>query len=190
MGHPGSWRDELDDAIRLAGDDPTSRYVQLATVRPDGRPANRTLVFRGFLPGSDSLLFATDSRSAKLGQLPWGELCWSFAGTRQQFRILGTLTAVGPGPENPLANERARLWRAQSPAAKVQYTWPEPGAPRAVPESFDLPAPDADHPPDNFSLLILDPKEVDHLDLRPAPHRRTRWTQDGQDRWTPRSLNP
>ena len=39
-----------------------SRYLQLATVRPDGRPANRTVVYRGFLAESDVLTFVTDAR--------------------------------------------------------------------------------------------------------------------------------
>ncbi|WZO98191.1 pyridoxamine 5'-phosphate oxidase family protein [Isosphaeraceae bacterium EP7] len=185
-----SWRIELDDAIRQAGDDPVSRYLHLATVRPDGRPANRTLVFRGFAPGSDALLVATDSRSSKLRQLPWGEVCWLFAGTRQQFRILGKLTAVGPGRDEEFAAERVRLWRAQSPAARIQYAWPEPGGHRADPSAFELPAPDADRPPAVFTLLILDPEEVDHLDLRPTPHRRTRWVRAGHGEWAPEPLNP
>ena len=54
--------------------DPTHRYVQLATVRSDGRPACRTVVFRGFtaeLPGlpSCALQFTTDTRSEKCEQL-------------------------------------------------------------------------------------------------------------------------
>ena len=62
------WRSKLLKSLaqnkRLAN----SRYVQLATVRPDNRPANRTVVFRGFLSDDDdSLTFVTDSRSRKVG---------------------------------------------------------------------------------------------------------------------------
>ena len=39
------------------------RY-QLATIRPDGRPANRTVVHRGFLGESDRLLSISDTRRA------------------------------------------------------------------------------------------------------------------------------
>eukprot|EP00958_Prasinococcus_capsulatus_P003930 scaffold362_cov304-Prasinococcus_capsulatus_cf.AAC.1 len=59
---------------------PTAKYLQLATVRPDGTPANRTVVFRGFyrrrnpenkgelLPTS-TLQFITDVRSEKIEQV-------------------------------------------------------------------------------------------------------------------------
>ncbi len=39
------------------------RY-QLATIRPDGRPANRTVVHRGFMGESDRLLSISDTRRA------------------------------------------------------------------------------------------------------------------------------
>ena len=43
---------------------PTPRppLLQVATVTPSGRPANRTVVFRGFLAGTDALTFVTDAR--------------------------------------------------------------------------------------------------------------------------------
>ncbi len=37
------------------------QYYQLATLRPDGRPANRTVVHRGFF-GDNGLTLATDRR--------------------------------------------------------------------------------------------------------------------------------
>lgn len=42
-----------------------ARYFQVATIRPDGRPSNRTVVFRGFVEDTDLLAFITDSRWAK-----------------------------------------------------------------------------------------------------------------------------
>ena len=48
---------------------PDSRFVQMATVRADGRPANRTLVFRGFLNDTPQLTFVTDARSTKVAEL-------------------------------------------------------------------------------------------------------------------------
>lgn len=38
------------------------QYYQLATLRPDGRPANRTVVHRGFY-GDNGITIVTDHRS-------------------------------------------------------------------------------------------------------------------------------
>lgn len=38
------------------------QFFQLATVRPDGRPANRTVVYRGFQDNSEKILFTTHTR--------------------------------------------------------------------------------------------------------------------------------
>ena len=86
-----------------ANPDPAHRYVQLATVRADGRPACRTCVFRGFttsdLPGLACCAqqFTTDTRSEKCGQLaanPAAEACWWFPVSQEQYRIEGTLRLV------------------------------------------------------------------------------------------------
>jgi pyridoxamine 5'-phosphate oxidase len=66
---------------------PFSRFAQIATVRGDGRPANRTIVFRGFLNDSPQMTFTTDARSDKVAELersPWSELCWYFPVTHEQ----------------------------------------------------------------------------------------------------------
>jgi pyridoxamine 5'-phosphate oxidase len=63
------WRLPLARALHRNRSIPASRYLQLATVRSDGRPANRTVVFRGFAPDTDWLQFVTDSRSQKVEQL-------------------------------------------------------------------------------------------------------------------------
>src|SRR5689334_23499488 len=94
---PAPWRPLLEQGLNR-NPDASARFVQLATVRPDGRPANRTLVFRGFRAGSDQLRFATDVRSAKAAEIryyPRGEVCWYFPATREQFRQAGTLQLLG-----------------------------------------------------------------------------------------------
>ncbi len=72
------WREVLQRALQANQACRHSRYVQLATVRPDGRPANRTIVYRGQLEGdSDTLTFVTDARSRKVEEIahcPWGEV--------------------------------------------------------------------------------------------------------------------
>lgn len=75
------WRDVLKRALGANRGVRHSRYVQLATVRPDGRPANRSVVYRGFLgEDSDVLTFVTDSRclgSAGQATVPPRGLCSS-----------------------------------------------------------------------------------------------------------------
>ena len=80
LGPMGEINRSLDENNALAN----ARWVQLATVRADGRPAVRTVVFRGFMEGSalpaGSLMFTTDTRSEKCEQITASnaaELCTS-----------------------------------------------------------------------------------------------------------------
>lgn len=68
------WREALQRALAANAALPHAKYVQLATVRPDGRPANRTIVFRGFLGSQpDVLTFVTDARCVGAGAGRGGE---------------------------------------------------------------------------------------------------------------------
>ncbi|KAI8852374.1 hypothetical protein BC829DRAFT_459130 [Chytridium lagenaria] len=49
--------DKLDKSIAAHASISTASYVQLSTIRPNGRPANRTVVFRGFWNPADRALF-------------------------------------------------------------------------------------------------------------------------------------
>jgi hypothetical protein len=49
------WREPLARALHRNRSLAYSRYLQLATVRNNGRPANRTVVFRGFLENTNQL---------------------------------------------------------------------------------------------------------------------------------------
>ncbi len=88
------WRSPLARAIHRHRSLPHSKYVQLATVGSDLRPHNRTIVFRGWLEPDSQMKFVTDLRSQKAQDLlainageSWGEVCWYFTKTREQFRI-------------------------------------------------------------------------------------------------------
>ncbi len=86
------WRSPLARALHRNRSLPYARYLQLATVRANGRPANRTVVFRGFLDGSDQLKFVTDARSEKaeqVSQFSWGEACWYFPKPASNFGLQG-----------------------------------------------------------------------------------------------------
>ena len=185
----GGWRQLLERALERHAELPQARYTQLATIRPDGRPANRTLNFRDWLP-DDRLVFTTDARSAKAGHLaatPWGELCWYFVDTREQFRILGRLSVVADNADAELAAVRTRVWLALSDASRQTFTWPPPGQPREADAAFRAPAPH--EPTPSFALLIVTPEQVDYLDLRPRPFLRVIYRRAALD-WTGETLNP
>ncbi|KAI9248002.1 pyridoxamine 5'-phosphate oxidase-domain-containing protein [Phascolomyces articulosus] len=84
----------------------SSTYTSLATVRADGTPANRTVVFRGFAGEdhhsetgwqSELLTMTSAKRSRKMADIahqPIVEVNWFMGGTQEQFRIHGKCYAV------------------------------------------------------------------------------------------------
>lgn len=190
------WRQPLAHALHRNRSLAYSRYVQLATIRTDGHPANRTIVFRGFLDNTNQLKFITDDRSDKADQIlshPWGEVCWYFPKTREQFRLLGQLTLVhSECPDPDLLAARQTQWRNLSDNARLQFAWAHPGQPRTD-TAFDPPPPDPQQPLPNFCLLLLAPTQVDHLQLRGEPQNRYRYWQDeaiDQHLWSVQEINP
>ena len=188
------WRPNLAVALHRNRRSAHARYVQLATIREDGRPANRTVVFRGFVEKTDLLIFTADDRSRKVeeaGRSPWAEACWYFPDSREQFRLLGRLSVVQDGhPDPELAEARLDTWRALSDAARLTFEWPDPGAPRADAARFEVEPPDPEHPSPHFCLLLLAPVEVDHLELRGAAQDRWSYTSSDGTNWVVRAINP
>ncbi|MFS0518076.1 Npun_F5749 family FMN-dependent PPOX-type flavoprotein [Nostoc sp. UIC 10607] len=189
------WRSAIAHALHRNRSLVYARYLQLATVQANGRPANRTLVFRGFLEDTNQLKFITDNRSAKADQIqqqPWAEVCWYFPNTREQFRITGCLTLVGnDDSHHNLQPARISMWRELSDAARLQFAWPHPGKPRVLElEAFEPPAPDPVQPVPNFCLLLLDPVQVDHLELRGEPQNRRFYRRDENQKWFCEEINP
>lgn len=194
MESSSPWRSLLAGALHRHRSLPHSRYLQLATVRPDGRPANRTVVFRGFLNGSDRLQIVTDERSEKLAQIrenPWGEGCWYFPKTREQFRLSGQLTIVDAEcGDASLQFRRREAWAKLSNAARSGFALPSPGQPRAETEAFDVPVPNPTDPLPQFCLLLLDPDWVDLLQLRPDPQNRWIYQRQPDRSWSVSWVNP
>jgi len=190
------WRSAIASALDHNSSLVYARYLQLATVRVNGLPANRTLVFRGFLEATNQLKFITDSRTEKIEQIqqqPWAEACWYFPHTREQFRITGTLTLVAGGDsQHDLAPARITTWQELNDAARLQFAWPHSGKPRNKDEqaAFFPPPPDSRQPLPNFCLLLLDPIQVDHLVLRKEPQNRWLYYHDDQSGWTTQEINP
>jgi PPOX class probable FMN-dependent enzyme len=173
---------------------PHSRFVQMATVRADGRPANRTVTFRGFLNETPRLNFVSDTRchtTAELAKLPWTEICWYFPVTREQFRICGPVTLIlDDAGDGELVDARRETWRTLSAATRQTFSWPEPGRPRDVLTPFPTRHPDPESPLSHFCLIVLDPAEVDHLELNGSPQNRWEYRRDGDGRWSGIEVNP
>jgi PPOX class probable FMN-dependent enzyme len=188
------WRASLVLALYRNRHVAQARYLQLATIRAGGRPANRTVVFRGFLGETDSISIVTDTRSAKVRELeadPLAEVCWYFPMTREQFRLGGPVRVVHEGVGDEQAREdRRNAWRELSDATRQSFTWPTPGQPRAPELPFIEEVPDPEIPAATFGLLILDPVEVDHLELEGNPQNRWTYRRDDDGRWTGQEVNP
>ncbi len=188
------WRPVLDKALHQNRELAYARYFQLATVGEKGHPANRTVVFRGFLPDSDQLMTISDRRAQKISQIrqaPWAEICWYFPKTREQFRLSGSLTLVDQSDTNSQRQQAYnQVWQDLSDSARLQFYWLAPGQDHNP--SLPLPEPpeDRNQPAENFLLILFDPIEVDHLDLRSQPHNRHRYWRDSEQQWHVKTVNP
>ena len=189
------WRSPLSRALHLNRSQPYSRYLQLATVNPQGLPANRTVVFRGFLKDSNQLQFITDSRSNKITHMqakPWAEICWYFSKSREQFRLFGQLILVTAADLEPTwQSARQQVWQQLSDSARLQFSWPKPGEKRVTNnEAFSPAIPSIKEPAVNFCLLLLQPEKVDHLELRGEPQNRCLYLLRKDQTWSTQSINP
>ena len=189
------WRSPLSSAIHRNRSKPHSRYFQLATVTPEGFPANRTVVFRGFLDDElNRLKTITDSRSAKIQDIkhqPIAEACWYFTKTREQFRIAGKLQLITANTtDSNLQQARHTTWQNISDSARSQFAWPQPARSAANKAEFDVKPPDAQTPLANFCLLLLTPTKIDHLQLKSDPQQRHLYTLQGDRTWTTQAVNP
>ncbi len=189
------WRSLLSRNLHHNRSKPHSRYFQLATVTPEGYPANRTVVFRGFFDDQQNRLkIITDARSAKIQELKHQsqtEICWYFTETREQFRIMGNLQVVTCTEQDPtLQKARQSTWYDLSDAARSQFAWPDPAKPAASKSAFEVKSLDANSPAQNFCLLLLTPQKIDHLQLRGDPQQRCLYTLQDDQTWLTQPVNP
>jgi len=105
---------------------------------------------------------------------------------KEQYRVAGVVSVLTSTDDDP---RRLTLWRALSDATRAMFFWPPPGRPReADPSAFPEAVGPEVEPPEDFELLLIDPERVEHLDLKPSPHRRRRWHAEGE--WEEEELNP
>ncbi|EDX85295.1 pyridoxamine 5'-phosphate oxidase family protein [Synechococcus sp. PCC 7335] len=188
------WRSPLSRALHRNRAQPVCRFLQLATIRPEGSPANRTVVFRGFRQETNQLMFISDRRSEKIVQIrqnPSAEACWYFTKTREQFRLRGQLMIITADTvAADLGETRRQLWQKISDSARLQFAWPTPKATRNPDsDAFEAPEIDSRTPPDTFCVLLLLPEEVDYLCLRGEPQDRIIYHLS-KESWTVTSVNP
>jgi PPOX class probable FMN-dependent enzyme len=213
-----SWKTALAASLKKNSSDVTARYLQLATLRADGRPNNRTVVFRGWLGERDVLTFVTDSRSAKVQEVARDSsaaACWYLPITREQFRLSGAAerclfqcqltSAPLPGSlqiidagclDAGLQEARTAAWQRLSDGGRAQFAWPPPGTPRADADSEltggEEPPTSSSLPLPTFCLVLLVPNEVDWVSLK--KNRRALWRLGvagaGESCWTVQEMNP
>ena len=199
-----AWRAAVLTAIKKNDKHmPYAKYLQLATVKKDGRPANRSVVFRGFLGESSKVTVVTDLRSSKIKEIEKnaaGEFAWYFPESREQFRIAGDLTVVTKDEESQtLQKDRTDAWGKMSPNGRAQFLWPTPGFPQMenvekksqAKQTFEVDDAlinDAKNAADNFCLVVMDVDEVDHLSLR--SNRRYVHVRDEKGEWGVTEVNP
>ena len=188
------WRPSLDLALHRNRQSPQVRFVQFATVRKSGRPAVRTLVFRGFLDDTHRLTFATDWRSYKTRELehsPWVEACWFFHLTREQFRLSGTAVCVdGAGSDRALSAGAYRSLASHVRRVEGNLHLAGPWRPEGSADPLSHFAPDPLEPLPHFCLLVFEVRDVDHLELHGNPQHRWRYSKDDLGRWSGTEVNP
>ena len=184
MNKQTDWRDRLDGALKGNRRDAYSRYLQLATVGLDGAPRCRTVVFRGFQEGGNTLLAITDGRSQKVEEIARdsrAQVHWYFVRSREQFRMDTRVTIADLVSQERLV---ADVWSRLSEAARAQFFWRPPGAPLNTGESI----PPTENPPDNFLVMLIEPQHVDYLWLGKRHQRVISVISDGT--WSEREVNP
>ncbi|CAN6568354.1 unnamed protein product [Malus baccata var. baccata] len=164
---PAPWKQLLLSAMESNSHLRHSSYIQLATIGCNGRPSNRTVVFRGFQEDSDKIQIHTDCRSLDM--------------------------IDGSDPDAVKLKQREKCWFSTSLRSRLQYLGPHPGLPDP---SEETPAqvfldPSAG-PAAAFCVLVLDPQQVDFLNLKSNQRVTFSSTQspNGDKCWTSERVNP
>ncbi|CAI9769594.1 unnamed protein product [Fraxinus pennsylvanica] len=190
------WKQLLVNSIHSNSRLKHSSYFQLATVASNGRPSNRTVVFRGFQDDSDKIQINTDSRIRKIDDLKhclFAEICWYFTDSWEQFRINGKVDVIdGSNPDPLKLQQREKAWFASSIKSRLQYLVPTSGIPSVDEQPSPVPSLDPSTGPVSvFCLLVLDPDQVDYLNLK--SNERVTYTAgqsaEGEKIWTMEKVN-
>jgi len=175
----------------------SSKWMQLGTLcKTDNSfaPAVRTVVFRGFVTtgnGSTYLKVIADRRSKKIKELQINSnfsLCSYFPKSHEQFRISGFAQIVNYSEEESWEQTQRQLsFKELSNQTRAQFVWPKYDGDDTVHVhiheiSMDSEKTILDKANENFSLILLKPTSVDHLQLKPFPNVRTIYKLE-EDHW-------
>ena len=201
------WMDSLKKALNHGGtqrgkrdrSEAKRKQLQLATVDPStGRPAVRTIVFRGFLAselansgaapkpknGESCLLtFITDSRAEKVRHVstaPSGrapvELCWWLDEAGVQYRISGDAVLASATSDDPQLRAACEaVWERLGEGTRSTFTWPNPGEQVAEGAAVRPAGDGVSLSEANFRLMVVVPHRVDELRLG-GKQKRTMYT--------------
>ncbi|KAM7276343.1 hypothetical protein ACFE04_018209 [Oxalis oulophora] len=196
-GGPWNWKQLLVNAIDSNSKLKHSSFLQFATIGLNGRPSNRTVVFRGFEDQTDNIKINTDTRTPKVDELkhnPFAEICWYFTDSWEQFRINGRVHVIdGTNPDPLKLQQREKSWFASSLKSRLQYMGPTPGIPNLSEQpTQDLSLDPSTGPVTAFCLLVLDPDQVDYLNLKTNKRLAfsTGVSANGDKCWTVEEVNP
>lgn len=177
------WRQPFETALERNA---PQREVQVATVSPEGVPAVRTVLLRGFSVEGCPYFF-TDLRSHKANHLtenPKIALHAWFPQTQEQFRLTGRASLHGRHAEGAWAALRNHGWEQTYEGERRSYIGPPPGRTYVTPPLLEVPP----GPPQEFVLVTIDVSEADWLCLGP-PKTRAGFRLLGAG-WVQQSLNP
>ena len=157
------------------------------------------------------LVFVTDKRSTKFEEIQANQhvaLCWYLPDSREQFRfscraylvpLKNDSTRTESKPLNldslQLDKLRRHFWTQLSDKTRAQFAWPAPKSPLDSQSSSPLQTLSLDSPLaleafKNFTLILLNPYEVDYLNIGVTPNKRTlHWLSEIQD-WSYQDVNP
>lgn len=197
MSATAPWRSALLKSLDLNKELKYSTFFQLATVRPNGKPANRTMVYRGFVGESTKLTFTTDSRSSKMDDVkenPWSEICWYMPESREQYRLSGKLYIIKSDEKDAeLKKIWHEAWSGLSTGGRGWFTWPDAAQPRTENDKeFEKDPPGQDEDPlSNYCLCVLDVYECELSKLREKLRIEYHSKEEGGKRvWTQHDMNP
>jgi hypothetical protein len=179
MSLPATLQDCLEDAFRRLARGVADRRAAfhtptLATIGADGAPEARTLVLRGFEPGSRTLRLHTDARSGKVAELARDPRCALHLydpGAKLQLRLACRAALHG---DDALAEA---AWAGSRDFSRMCYAIePAPGTPVAEPPAAPR---DPQAGRGAFRVILLRFDRLEWLELAAAGHRRARFTWDG-----------
>jgi hypothetical protein len=146
--------------------------------------------------GTDKLQFTTDSRTHKIDDIKhcsFGEICYYFTDSWEQFRIHGILDLIGHADSDSARKSlREKAWFDSSPRSRGAFAAPYPGHPKSS-EASEPPKVDPEQGPlDTFCVLTLEPEEIDYYHAKEAVRILFKCSKadNGQRSWSRQEVNP